>query len=59
MIVKDAEKTIEKSLESLQEFKEIVLYLNNSTIFLVLVQQKTEQHHMPVVIGFFLLMQMK
>ncbi len=31
MIVKDAEKTIEKSLESLQEFKEIILYLNNST----------------------------
>lgn len=31
MIVKDAEKTIEKSLKSLQEFKEIILYLNNST----------------------------
>jgi len=31
MIVKDAEKTIEKTLKSLQEFKEIILYLNNST----------------------------
>jgi glycosyltransferase involved in cell wall biosynthesis len=40
IIAKDAEKTIQETLESLTHFKEVILYLNNSTDTTKIIAQK-------------------